>query len=712
MLGHSHRTALTSPTVSGAHVSTVTPVGDPLVGHVFGDRYRLVEKLARGGMATVYRAVDTRLDRVVAVKVMHEGLGDDLDFARKFDREARAAARLSHPNIVAVFDQGEDRSRPYIVMEYVEGRTLRQVISAQAPLSPEKALSYIEPVVKALAAAHEVGLVHCDVKPENVIISDRGVVKVADFGLAKAVTGQTVTATQGLLIGTVSYIPPELVTSGRATSRSDVYSAGVVLFELLTGRKPHTGETPIQVAYAHVHADVPAPSSLGRNRVAIPDYVDALVEACTRRNPAERPVDGHAMHLRVARARKALLRGLDDDQVLAARLGGGPAADVADPIPASPVSPVRPDARTMPIRSRTPTEPSSWRFVPRPDANGRRLQASTPVSPVDISAHDGRPYDTDTIATSRTSPVRPLVRVSQAKVHRRRRGLVALVLLLLVGLAGGGGAYYYVAEARWTTTPALDAMTEQDARAALQAAVLGAGVAREYSETVTAGHVIRTDPTGGTRILRDGTVTMVVSLGPERFDTPTIVGLPRADAVAALTTNNLSVGTVTDAYDETVPAGTVLSSSAEPGTKLKRGATVDFVVSKGPKPIDIASYMGQAADQATKSLQGAGFVVTSTQQNSATVAAGLVISQTPNSGQGKKGDTIALVVSKGPVMVAVPNVRGKSKADATTALTGAGFQVTSKSIVAGGLAFGIAYGTDPGAGTMVAQGSTVTLLLG
>ncbi len=693
-------------------MSTVTPVGDPLVGHVFGDRYRLVEKLARGGMATVYRAVDTRLDRVVAVKVMHEGLGDDLDFARKFDREARAAARLSHPNIVAVFDQGEDRGRPYIVMEYVEGRTLRHVIATQAPLPPEKALSYIEPVVKALAAAHEVGLVHCDVKPENVIISDRGVVKVADFGLAKAVTGQTVTATQGLLIGTVSYIPPELVTSGRATSRSDVYSAGVVLFELLTGRKPHTGETPIQVAYAHVHTDVPAPSSLGRHKVAIPDYVDALVAACTRRNPAERPVDGHAMHLRVARARKALLRASADDAVLAERLGGGPAADIADPTPSSPVSPVRPDARTVPIRTRTPTEPSSWRFVSRTDTSGRRQPVPTPVSPVDISSQDRLRDDTETIATFRTPPVRPLVRVSQAKVHRRRRGLVALVLLLLVGLTGGAGTYYYFAEARWTTTPVLDGMTEQDARATLQTAVLGAGVAREYSETVTSGHVIRTDPVGGARILRDGTVTMVVSLGPERFDAPKIVGLPRADAVTALTSANLAVGTVTEAYDGTVAAGVVVSSSAEPGTKLKRGAGVDFVVSKGPKPIDIASYVGKSADQATKDLQAAGFVVTSTQQNSSTVAAGLVISQTPSSGQGKKGDTVALVVSKGPVMVAVPTVRGKSKSEATSILASVGFQVTTKSIVSGGLAFGLAYGTDPAAGTMAAQGSTVTLLVG
>ena len=213
-------------------------------------------------MATVYRGVDTRLTRTVAVKVMHVGLGDDAEFARKFDREARAAAKLSHPNVVAVFDQGSDiveghSSRPYIVMEHIDGQTLRDVINREAPLTPVRALEAIEPVLAALAAAHDAGLVHRDVKPENVLISDRGQVKVADFGLAKAISSQTSTATQGLLIGTVSYLPPELVVSGQADARSDVYSAGVVLFELLTGLKPHTGDTPIQVAYAHVHKDVP-----------------------------------------------------------------------------------------------------------------------------------------------------------------------------------------------------------------------------------------------------------------------------------------------------------------------------------------------------------------------------------------------------------------------------------------------------------------------
>jgi len=254
--------------------------------------------------------------------------------------------------------------------------------------------------------------------------------------------------------------------------------------------------------------------------------------------------------------------------------------------------------------------------------------------------------------------------------------------------------------------PTVRGKSKADATTILQAA----GFQVTTKSIVSSG--IRTDPIAGARILRDGSVAVVVSQGPERFDAPKLVGLVRADAVMALTKVNLTVGTVTEAYDETVPAGTVVSSSVEPGTKLKRATTVDFVVSKGPKPIDIASYEGKSADQATKELQAAGFVVTSTQQNSATVAAGLVISQSPNSGQGKKGDTIALVVSKGPVMVAVPTVRGKSKAEATTILKAAGFQVTTKSIVSSGIAFGLAYGTDPGAGTMVAQGSTISLLVG
>ncbi len=307
------------------------------MGRLLDGRYQIAERLARGGMATVYRAVDTRLTRTVAVKVMHVGLGDDAEFARRFDREARAAARLSHPNVVSVFDQGADvidshGSRPYIVMEYVEGKTLRDVISAEAPLHPARALALIEPVLAALASAHDAGLVHRDVKPENVLISRRGQIKVADFGLAKAISSQTSTATQGLLIGTVSYLPPELVVSGRSDARSDVYSAGVVLFELLTGMKPHTGETPIQVAYAHVHTDVPPPSTFP-NAGPVPRYLDALVARATSREPSARPRDAKALLADVRRVRAALEGGARDDIELTEDLSGRNAdAELTQPV--------------------------------------------------------------------------------------------------------------------------------------------------------------------------------------------------------------------------------------------------------------------------------------------------------------------------------------------------------------------------------------------
>src|SRR5215216_2338510 len=318
------------PTVYGADV-TMTTVGDPLVGRLLDGRYEITQRLARGGMATVYRAVDTRLTRTVAVKVMHVGLGDETEFARKFDREARAAAKLSHPNVVSVFDQGQDvegsNSLPYIVMEYVEGQTLRDVLNREAPLPPARALELMEPVLAALAAAHDAGLVHRDVKPENVLISDRGQIKVADFGLAKAVSSQSSTATQGLLIGTVSYLPPELVVSGHADARSDVYSTGVVLFELLTGRKPHTGDTPIQVAYAHVHSDVPPPSRFP-TAGPVPSYLEALVARATSRTAGARPADARVLLTEVRRVQTALREGRRDDPELVHDLRSAAAAAV------------------------------------------------------------------------------------------------------------------------------------------------------------------------------------------------------------------------------------------------------------------------------------------------------------------------------------------------------------------------------------------------
>ena len=297
------------------HARTGSGAGaDPITGRLLDGRYRIGPRIARGGMASVYEATDIRLDRVVAVKVMHPGLGDDDEFAARFVREARAAARLSHPNVVAVYDQGAEDGTVYLAMELVPGHTLRDVIRKESPMSPARALALVEPMLSALAAAHRAGLIHRDIKPENVLIADDGRVKVADFGLAKAVSTDTQhTATGGVLIGTVSYLAPELVVDGRADARADVYAAGVVLYELLTGTKPHEGESPIQVAYKHVHEDVPPPSALVPG---IPAYVDALVSRATARDRGLRPADASVLLHQVHRVSSALADGVYDDPEL------------------------------------------------------------------------------------------------------------------------------------------------------------------------------------------------------------------------------------------------------------------------------------------------------------------------------------------------------------------------------------------------------------
>ncbi len=280
---------------------------DPMIGRVLDRRYLVGPRIARGGMATVYEATDLRLERLVAVKIMHAGF-DDEDFSRRFVREARSAARLAHPNVVGVFDQGDDDGTLFLAMEFVPGHTLRDLIRKEAPMSPAKALALVEPILSALSAAHDAGLIHRDVKPENVLIADDGRIKVADFGLARAISAETQhTATGAVLIGTVSYLAPELVSEGKADARADVYATGVLIYEMLTGRKPHEGDSPIHVAYKHVNEDIPAPSLLVPG---IPPYVDALVSRATARDQALRPADAGVLLHQVRRVKDALDHGL------------------------------------------------------------------------------------------------------------------------------------------------------------------------------------------------------------------------------------------------------------------------------------------------------------------------------------------------------------------------------------------------------------------
>ena len=662
-----------------------TSVTDPMIGRRLDRRYLVGPRIARGGMAYVYEATDERLERVVAVKVMHANLGDDDDFADRFVREARAAARLSHPNVVSVFDQGDDDGTLFLAMEYIPGHTLRDLIRKEAPMSPGKTLALIDPILAALSAAHQAGLVHRDVKPENVLLADDGRVKVADFGLARAISAETQhTGTGGVLIGTVSYLSPELVVDGLADARSDVYAAGVLIFEMLTGRKPHEGETPIQVAYKHVHQDVPRPSE---EIPTLPPYVDALVARATARDRSLRPADAGVLLHQVRRVRHALDHGITDDPELTADLAPSrrPVSDHDS------IDYVSDDSTEHTTALRTGTGMGTGRGAIVPAGAAGVLphgRSSKPNRPAD---HPGGP-------------------AAGGSSRRKRRGPLLLALvLLLVAIAGVGGWYYGFA--RYTATPGVINLSQAQATDKIEETGLSLEVGtREFSETVTAGSVISTDPAAGSRILEDGTVTAVVSKGPERYEVPSLRGMTEDRAQDALGETNLGFGDSTERFNGRVADGAVLSSDPRPGTELKPGAAVDLVVSKGPKPIKVRDYTGKDADAAEQALSALDLEVTTSTQNSDSVREGRVISQSPQSGTLFRGESVDLLVSEGPVMVQVPGVDGVGLDQARQTMEDAGFQVeTEQSQLYVGLEYVV--DTDPKEGSMAPTGSVITLFL-
>ena len=614
-----------------ARSGDVTAFGDPMTGRVLDGRYRVGRHIARGGMASVYEATDLRLDRVVAVKVMHPGLGDGDDFAARFVREARAAARLSHPHVVAVHDQGSDDGTVFLVMELVAGHTLRDVVRTEAPMPPARALELVEPVLSALAHAHRAGLVHRDIKPENVLIADepgpdRGRVKVADFGLAKAVSADTQhTATGGVLIGTVSYLAPELVVDGRSDTRADVYAVGVVLYELLTGRKPHEGESPIQVAYKHVHHDVPPPSAVVPG---IPAYVDALVARATARDQGQRPADAGVLLHQVHRVVQALRDEVVDDDEL-----------VTDLLPT-----VR---RPSPDTEAEPFDPDELATLLAPADAVAGVGSGT--GPLDPWAADGRTTSLERVRPEPARPASPPPVPPVAPRRRSRRGPLLLFLALLLAVGLGVGAWWF-GWARWTQTPSVLGLREAAAVERLESAGLDAETGdAAYSETVPAGRVLETDPAAGDRVLDGGTVTVVLSLGKERYDVPKVRGLSEDDAQDALAERNLEFGESVGEWSEDVPKGTVIGSDPKPGTTLRPGTPVDLRVSKGPRPIQVRDWTGEDADRAEQTMEDKGLVVErGDAEYSDDVPEGRIISQTPTSGTLVRGETVEIVVSRGP----------------------------------------------------------------
>jgi serine/threonine-protein kinase len=631
-----------------------------MVGRLLDGRYRIEDRIARGGMATVYTAVDTRLDRVVALKIMHDGLGSDEDFAERFVHEARAAARLNHPHVVAVFDQGEDDGTVYLVMEYVPGHTLRDVIRAEAPLPPRRALGLLDQILTALAAAHDAGLVHRDVKPENVLITPTGQVKVADFGLARAVSSaSTATATAGVLIGTVSYVAPELVLHQGTDARTDVYACGVLLYEMLTGRKPHEAEAAIQVAYKHVHEDVPPPSVL---RPGLPSYVDALVSRATARDRAQRPPDARVMLRQVRRVSVALEQGLRDDEDLTEDL-------------------------TLHHRAHETGGDDDWNaFLFESAATDVEHTAVTPV-------------------TEHAGPL-PTPRRTR-RPRRSRRGAVMLVIVLLLA-AAAAVAGWQLAVGQYTQTPDLIGLTLEEAIEEAGAEGLEVQVSsRDYSESIPEGDVISTSPAPAGRVLDDGTVEVVVSLGKERYAVPDVTDQTLADAEEALEAASLAVDEPTLRYSGTVDEGLVISASPEPGSMLKPGFAVHLTVSRGPVPIRIPDVRGKTEAVAVERLEDLRFTVTTSEEHSDDVALGEVISQSPSEGTGFRGDEVALVISSGPEEVEVPDVLGQGIEEATSALVDAGFEVE---VVEDSPYFGLGYVTDQDPyDTTAPVGSSVTL---
>jgi beta-lactam-binding protein with PASTA domain len=629
---------------------------DPLVGRVVDGRYLVESRIAAGGMATVYRALDRRLDREVALKVMHDNLAVDDEFVYRFVREARAAARLSHPNVVQVFDQGADDGILYLAMELLPGRTLRDVLSERGALTPRESVSVLEPVLGALAAAHRAGIVHRDVKPENVILTDDGRIKVADFGLAGAITGPISSTATGELLGTVAYLSPELVSRGIADARADVYAAGIMLFELLTGKQPFTGDDPLMVAYRHVHETVPAPTSISPD---LPYPFDDVVLRATSRNPDERPADAGEM-LRDLHAALAQVPDEDLDQraAEAATLRVDPSGQTQafgaagiDGAPAAATGPQATSVLAVPRRAlvRGTGRSGGGVLVPR------------------LKVHDDEPPPPGFLG------------------DRTRQAVAAVLGVLLVAVLAFTGVWWFTnGPGSYTETPTLTKLTSDEARRILLDRGFTPDEKAVFDDDLAAGQVVSTDPAAGAKIHKGGTVTMNVSKGPELIAVPTLKGLTEDAATAAVKGAKLTIDDdVKRRFSATVDKGTVISSSPTAGSKIAPGRTVTLVVSKGTEPVPLDNVVGQGKDAAVQLLQSKGLRVEVQDQDffDGGPQPGNVSAQEP-AAQGQtvaKGSTVTITVIKIPDGQGfVPDLNGQNFDQAKALLQQAGFQNIQK----------------------------------
>jgi serine/threonine-protein kinase len=629
-----------------------------LTGELIDGRYQLLRQVANGGMASIYEAVDTRLDRKVAVKIMHSHLAQDEAFVSRFIKEAKAAAALSHPNIVAVQDQGWNQSgvpAVFLVMELIEGHTLREYLNERGRFEIKDAINYLTPILSALAAAHALGIVHRDIKPENILISNEGRVKIADFGLARGeIIGSTMTAESSVILGSVSYLSPEQVQRGIADSRSDVYAAGIVAYEMLTGEKPFSAESPIQIAYMHVNEEIPR---LRSKRKEIPQALDDLIASSTAKNPDDRP-----------RTAGEFLEKLQQIQI-----NLDPRKNQMDLGLDLPVEPIREKAR-------------------------KKEKVVAPVQPV-------------VPVVETTKEIRRKEEKKQRASKRvRRNRKVALVLAVALGI---GGWWTLVGPGSRVVVPSIIGGSFDEAVNVISPLGLTAVVVENrFDEEIPKSKIIESIPAGGGKVDAGGTVKLIVSKGPERYTVPMTTGLTPEAAQTALKKYTLIMGTVNEIFNSEIPKGFVISSSPASGASVKRDAKIDLLVSKGIEQIALASYLGKSGEQALNELTEAGFSVEAGYAFNENVPELAVISQNPAGGAtANKGSKVTILISKGPRNTVIPKTIITMEAKAGQQMLEAlGLKV--KVISIGNNKKKVVKKVSPAVNTSVKRGSLVTITVG
>lgn len=559
-----------------------------MVQRILDQRYELEELIGGGGMADVYKAKDCLLNRPVAVKILHEEFKQDKEFIDKFQREAQAAARLSHPNIVNIYDVGVADGDHYIVMEYVPGRTLKDRIRQEGHLSVSESLRVAREIAEALAHAHANNLVHCDIKPHNILMIADGHAKVADFGIARAVTESTMTYS-GNVIGSVHYFSPEQAKGTMITPKSDVYSLGVVLYEMLTGKLPFTGDNPVSIAVKHLQEE---PVPVRQIDPAIPPVVEAIVSKAMSKDPAMRPTSAELVQ-DISQAERMLMAG----------------------------------SQPMPQMAPMAQDPDATQVLPRVQPTQQ------PIPPRRAPQDEG--YDED-------EPEK------EKSIFKSKKFITGLLVVLLAGFFVGAfmsyGKFWSTAE---VTVPDVTGKQMTLARQILEDKKLRVNVAETYNADVPAGQVVSQNPTAGSKVKEQRLVTIYVSKGGEEIEMPDLTGLSKSDAEAQLKKMGLKLGSVYEKYSNE-EAGTVIKQDPKAGTKISRGQTVDITVSKGKQShkVSVPDVTGVSLDAAKAALQSRGLKVGSVSKQESRQAAGTVVSQSPASGEVEEGSSISLVIAE------------------------------------------------------------------